>query len=236
MLGDETVLSVLSGELEVGFAVERRNLRATLKIPVGVWGLVLLVHGGGSGRFNPRNRYVADALGRAGIGTLLVDLMTVDEERMDRVMAHLRLDVELLAERVIGAIDWVTEHPSTRGMALGAMAAGPAAAAAVVAAVRRPHALSAVVARGGRPDLARAVLGELTTPTMLVVGERDQPLLTLNQRALASMQTRQALLHVVPEAGHAFEEPGALDEVVRVARTFFERFLGAPELAHAPAH
>jgi pimeloyl-ACP methyl ester carboxylesterase len=208
--------------MEVEIPAERASLAGDLEIPEGAIGLVAFAHGTGSGRFSPRNQQVATALRSRGLGTLLLDLLTPEEEAVDRSTAHLRFDIGLLSGRMISAVDWLIREAKPDGSPLpvGLFGASTGAAAALVAAAERPKAVRAVVSRGGRPDLAADVLPSVRAPTLLIVGGNDPIVLELNQEAMARM-TAEVVLHVVPGATHLFEEPGALEEVARLAGDWF---------------
>jgi putative phosphoribosyl transferase len=208
----------------VRIPVNGSKLEGTLTMVDESQGLVIFAHGSGSSRFSPRNRFVAGVLQRAGFGTLLVDLLSRDEELVDEVTAHLRFDVELLAARVVGATDWAQDHPATRGLRLGYFGASTGAAAALTAATRRPT-VGAIVSRGGRPDLAAEALPSVRAPTLLIVGARDSGVIELNQQALEQLSIPQKQLLLIPQATHLFEEPGALNEVARLAAEWFELYL-----------
>jgi putative phosphoribosyl transferase len=216
-------------EPEVEIDAAGARLTGTLRVPAGAAGIVLFAHGSGSGRHSPRNVFVADVLHRAGVGTLLFDLLTGREEVADRVDAHLRFDIELLAERVVGALDWLRSRPEGQGRRLGLFGASTGAAAALVAAARRPNEVAAVVSRGGRPDLAGSSLGEVRAPTLLIVGSLDQAVLSLNRAALRELRAPSELV-TVEGATHLFEEPGTLAEVAHLAAAFFRE-----HLSHAPS-
>jgi putative phosphoribosyl transferase len=197
---------------------------AFLGLPKKAAGLVLFVHGSGSGRHSPRNRFVADALNAGNIGTLLFDLLTPREEALDRITGHLRFDIGLLARRVIAATQWALEEESLQGLPLGYFGASTGAAAALVGAASMPSDISAIVSRGGRPDLAQGYLRGVRAPTLLIVGGADSVVLELNRKA-AAMMTAQRELWIVPGATHLFEEPGALEEVAALSRAWFQRHL-----------
>ncbi len=199
-------------------------LDGDLAVPDGATGIVLFAHGSGSSRRSPRNRYVAGELRRAGLATLLMDLLTPQEEAVDLRTSHLRFDIGLLAERLVGAIDWLEQQPATRDLRVGLFGASTGAGAALVAAAARPEMVDAVVSRGGRPDLAGPALTIVQAPTLLLVGGNDLPVLTLNQEALEQIPAEKRL-EVVPGASHLFEEPGALEEVARLAGDWFTRYL-----------
>jgi putative phosphoribosyl transferase len=187
-------------------------------------GMVLFAHGSGSSRHSPRNRAVADGLNLAGFGTLLLDLLTADEAGVDARTAELRFDIGLLTRRLIGAIDWLADQPSTAGLPLGVFGASTGAAGALGAAAERPERVGAVVSRGGRPDLADGALESVRAPVLLVVGGNDPQVLELNESAARRLAAPHEL-HVVLGAGHLFEEPGALDEVTALAASWLRRQL-----------
>jgi dienelactone hydrolase len=200
------------------------TLEGNLNVPDGAEGMVLFAHGSGSSRHSPRNRRVAQVLQEAGLATLLMDLLTEREETIDRRTGHLRFDVDLLAERLVGATDWLTAHPETQHLKIGYFGASTGAGAALMAAAERPKTVGAIVARGGRPDLAGRSLFRVRTPTLFIVGGDDPLVIELNQEALKYLNAEKKL-EVIPGATHLFEEPGALDEVARLAREWFERYL-----------
>ena len=202
------------------------RLEADLSLPEGAHGLVLFAHGSGSSRLSPRNRQVAARLNAAGLGTLLADLLTRDEEAVDLQTRALRFDIGLLAERLIGAIDWLQANETTARLSLNLFGASTGAAAALVAASRRAVAVRSVVSRGGRPDLAAEALAEVVAPTLLIVGRQDTEVITLNRRAMALLASEKELV-IIPGASHLFEEPGALDTVATLARDWFLRHLPA---------
>jgi pimeloyl-ACP methyl ester carboxylesterase len=195
-------------------------LNGDLNIPEHAKGIIVFVHGSGSSRFSTRNRAVADVLIQAHLGTLLLDLLTEPEERTDAVTAGFRFDIPLLAERITGVIDWVSTSTSTSSLPLGLFGASTGAAAALIAAAQRPQLVRAVVSRGGRPDLAEAALEGVTAPTLLIVGERDEPVVELNRQAFSRLSGEHGL-QIIPGATHLFEEPGALNDVARLATTWF---------------
>jgi putative phosphoribosyl transferase len=213
-------------EREVRLRAGTAELVGDLVVPAGAAGVVLFAHGSGSSRHSPRNRLVAGALRRAGLATLLLDLLTPAEEERDRVSAELRFDVALLAERLIAATDLLLAEPATAGLPLGLFGASTGAGAALIAAAERPETVAAVVSRGGRPDLAGDHLGRVRAPTLLIVGGRDQLVLELNRQAQARLAA-PSRLEVVPGATHLFEEPGALEQVARLAAAWFTEHLRA---------
>ncbi len=200
-------------------------LEGDFGIPGAARGVVLFAHGSGSSRHSPRNRYVAQVLSQAGLATLLFDLLTIDEESVDMRTAQLRFDIELLAQRLLRATDWVTQQPEVQGIKIGYFGASTGAAAALVAAAEAPHHLGAVVSRGGRPDLAGSALPRVQAPTLLIVGGEDAQVIDLNRQAMERLRCNKRL-EIVPGATHLFEEPGALEEVARLARAWFEVHLG----------
>jgi putative phosphoribosyl transferase len=194
--------------------------------------VVVFAHGSGSSRHSPRNRRVAETLRRFGLGTLLIDLLTPPEELEDATTGHLRFNIPLLAGRLVSATDWLVEHLKSRDLAIGYFGASTGAAAALVAATLRSGVVRAVVSRGGRPDLAADVLHQVRTPTLLIVGGDDQPVIRLNQEAL-KMLAGEKELAIVPGASHLFSEPGALDEVSELAAAWFVRYLTAAASARS---
>jgi putative phosphoribosyl transferase len=199
-------------------------LEGDLAIPEDARGIVAFAHGSGSSRHSSRNRFVAESLQSARLATLLFDLLTPEEESVDLRTAHLRFDMELLANRLIGAINWLDGRQDTQGLPIGLFGASTGGGAALMAAARHPENVDAVVSRGGRPDLAAEDLPRVRAATLLIVGARDEPVIELNELAQGRM-TATVELVIVPGATHLFEEPGALDEVARLARQWFERHL-----------
>ncbi|MCC6177996.1 MAG: dienelactone hydrolase family protein [Chloroflexi bacterium] len=215
--------SYLDGR-EVTIPVGEIALEGTLAIPREPIGIVLFAHGSGSSRHSIRNQHVARILYDDGLATLLFDLLTVDEEAVDRFTGHLRFDIGLLATRLVGATDWLASDADTRDLAIGYFGASTGGGAALLAAVRRPEVVQAVVSRGGRPDLALPSLGRVRAPTLLIVGGNDEPVIEMNRQALAALHC-ETRLEIVPGATHLFEEPGALDVVARLASDWFRRHL-----------
>ena len=207
-------------------------LTGDLTIPANARGLVIFAHGSGSSRRSPRNRLVAEWLHDAGLGTLLFDLLTPEEEAVDATTAEHRFNIELLASRLAAVTDWVAVHSDARELHLGYFGASTGAAAALVAATLRPQLVRAVVSRGGRPDLAGAALGRVMAPTLLIVGSRDTEVVELNQVARHELtHSPVSLLQLVPGATHLFEEPGTLELVGDLACNWFEHFLGGPGMS-----
>jgi len=209
-------------------------LEADLAIPPNARGLVVFAHGSGSGRHSPRNRYVASVLQDAGLGTLLLDLLTPREEAADRQTGVFRFDIRLLASRLLDSLDDCRRDARLRELPVGFFGASTGAAAALLAAAARPDGLRAVVSRGGRPDLAGGALPRVFVPTLLVVGGNDAEVLALNREALSRIAATQKQLRIVPRASHLFPEPGALEEVSRLAAEWFHMHLvGEHPAAHA---
>ena len=211
-------------ERQVRVSAQGVMLEGNLAMPVRPKGIVVFAHGSGSSRHSPRNRHVAGVLQEAGLATLLIDLLTVEEEAVDTYTAHLRFDIGLLAARLAGATDWVKKAEQTAGLDIGYFGASTGAAAALVAAAGRPE-VKAIVSRGGRPDLAAGSLAQVKAPTLLIVGGDDVPVIGMNREAMKKMKAECKLV-IVPGATHLFEEPGKLDEVARLARDWFLRHLG----------
>ena len=212
---------------EISIPVENTTLKGTLAIPAGATHIVLFAHGSGSSRHSPRNRFVAQVLQSQGMATLLFDLLTRKEETVDDVTAELRFDIPFLAERLIGATRWVQKFPATKDMKVGYFGASTGAAAALVAAAKLPDLIAAVVSRGGRPDLAHHALADVKAPTLLIVGGNDEPVIGMNGFALDKLGCAEKKLLIIPGATHLFEEPGTLEEVARVAATWFALHFGS---------
>jgi putative phosphoribosyl transferase len=202
------------------------TLHGNLLIPERARGLVAFAHGSGSSRHSPRNRYVAEALRRAGLATLLFDLLTLDEEAEDPITGKQRFDIDLLARRLVGATDWLQSQEKARRLRLGYFGASTGAAAALVAAAEKADIIGAVVSRGGRPDLAAPVLDRVKAPTLLIVGGNDFPVIEMNRQALVRLKVAKELA-IVPGATHLFEEPGALERVAGLAGDWFNKYLAA---------
>jgi pimeloyl-ACP methyl ester carboxylesterase len=200
------------------------TLDADVEVPESAQGVVLFAHGSGSSRHSPRNRYVAGELHKADLATVLVDLLTVQEDRIDARTGEFRFDIGLLSVRLAALTDWVTSDERTAGLGVGLFGASTGAAAALTAAAMRPKSVQAVVSRGGRPDLAGEFLRLVHAPTLLIVGELDDEVIALNRKAMA-MLSAQTQLMTVPGATHLFEEPGALEHVAGLAREWFVRHL-----------
>jgi dienelactone hydrolase len=208
-------------------AVNVRSVRVEgyLSVPSQATGVVLFAHGSGSSRHSPRNRYVADVLNEGSLATLLIDLLDNDEQEVDLQTSQLRFDISFLADRLVAITQWLREQPQVAGLKIGHFGASTGAGAALVAAAELPRLIHAVVSRGGRPDLAGDALERVDAPTLAIVGGNDPVVLELNRQALARMNCVKAL-HVIPGAGHLFEEAGALEEVAKLARAWFVEELG----------
>jgi putative phosphoribosyl transferase len=206
-------------------SIDPVSLEGDLALPPGARGIVLFAHGSGSSRKSPRNRFVAQRLWDAGLATLLFDLLTEEEEAVDRRTARLRFDIELLTERLVGATDWILQQAEVADLPLGYFGASTGGGAALAAAAHRPTHVAAVVSRGGRPDLAGDALPAVRAPTLLIVGGDDGSVVTLNERALPRLGASVKELSIVPGAAHLFEEPGKLEEVARLAANWFGRHL-----------
>jgi len=217
-----------SDEEEVGklvhVAADSATVEGNLSVPEGAGGIVLFAHGTGSSRHSSRNNFVAQELRDGGLATLLIDLLTPEEKEIDRRTRRIRFDIDRLAERVVGAMDWLAGQSETEGLHIGLFGSSTGAAAALIAATKRPDLTGAVVSRGGRVDMAEPILEEVGAPTLFIVGGKDLQVLDLNRQALAQLETEKQL-EVIPGAGHLFEEPGALDEVARLAREWFQAYL-----------
>lgn len=200
------------------------KLEGDLRIPEGAKGIVLFVHGSGSSRHSPRNKFVAKVLNQANLATLLFDLLTAEEERIDLLTGQLRFDISFLAKRVLDATKWLSDSPDTCDLEIGYFGASTGAAAALLAASRLPTLVGAVVSRGGRPDLAGDSLAHVVAPTLLIVGERDGTVLQLNREAFEQL-SKEKELAIVPAASHLFEEAGALEMVADLGSEWFTKYL-----------
>jgi dienelactone hydrolase len=211
--------------VEASITAGKAQLEGELTIPTDLRGVVLFAHGSGSSRHSPRNQRVAGVLQQAGIATLLLDLLTREEESVDLETAELRFNIDFLAARLRHATDWVLNQPELENLKLGYFGASTGAAAALVAAAKAPGRVAAIVSRGGRPDLAGTALDHVQVPTLLIVGGADHVVLKLNRQALFQLRCEKRL-EVVDDATHLFEEPGALEQVSHLARQWFEAHLG----------
>jgi putative phosphoribosyl transferase len=215
---------MIHGKADMKIPVGEVVVEGTLTLPPSAKSVVLFAHGSGSGRFSPRNQYVAKEFNKAQIGTLLFDLLTQEEEEQDVVTAEYRFDIPLLAERLIGATEWLRNDPKTKKLAFGYFGASTGAAAALIASAKLPTEVSVVVSRGGRPDLAGDFLLRVTVPTLLLVGGLDTEVIELNREAMDKMKNEKKLV-IITGATHLFEEPGTLEEVAKIATEWFLRHL-----------
>ena len=210
---------------------DKIRLEGELKLPKGATGVVLFAHGSGSSRHSLRNQYVARVIREAGVGTLLFDLLTKQEEAIDAYTGELRFDIEFLAKRLVDATNWITTQPATQHLRIGYFGASTGAAAALIAAVELPNIVAAVVSRGGRPDLAAEALPKVKAPTLLIVGGNDDVVVGLNEKALGKISCEKEL-KIVPGATHLFEEPGTLEQVAHLASAWFKKKLQPRASAH----
>lgn len=202
-------------------------LQATMFLPQDAWGIIIFAHGMGSNRNSPRNRFIAQILQEAKLGSLLLDLLTRDETTVDELAGHYRFDTGLLANRIAGSIDWLLHKPETRELHVGLFGAYTGAAAALTAATLRPTRVEAVVSRGGRPDLATAALFGVTQPTLFIVGGEDTAILAVNRQTINQLAGKRRL-EIVEGATHLFEEPGGLEQVARLTKGWFEEHMKRP--------
>ncbi|VVC05310.1 Serine aminopeptidase, S33 [uncultured archaeon] len=210
---------------DVQISIGSVKLEGNIFIPKNARGIVLFAHGSGSSRHSPRNKYVAEVLNKAGLATLLIDLLTQEEEKIDDNTTHLRFDIDFLAQRLIGATDWLLENNETKSLNIGYFGASTGAAAALVAASDHSSVVKAIVSRGGRPDLAGPVLHKVQSPTLLIVGGNDYAVMDMNQEAFDKLKTEKKMV-IVPGATHLFEERGTVEVVARLAADWFSTHLG----------
>jgi putative phosphoribosyl transferase len=215
---------ILNRECEVEMSVYDVVLSGDLCIPDKAEGIVVFAHGTGSNRYSPRNQFVAEVLRQANLATLLFGLLSVDEEAVDLVTGRPRFDIPLLGRRLIAVTDWLQLHKQANSLKIGYFGASTGAAAALTAAAKRPELVGAVVSRGGRPDLAMPVLGKVKAPTLLIVGGNDFQVIDMNRTALEKLNSEKKLV-IIPGATHLFEEPGALEQVSKIARDWFSKYL-----------
>jgi len=209
----------------VKISVDKVMLEGNLVVPKDAEGVVLFAHGSGSSRFSPRNRYVANVLNHAKLATLLMDLLTKEEEEIDIRTRHLRFDIEMLTNRLIGATEWLKKNVGTKNLPIGYFGSSTGAAAALIAAAKLPDDVRAVISRGGRPDLAMQHLSRVKAPTLLIVGGNDRTVIEINKEAMEYLHTEKRL-EIVSGASHLFEEPGTLEEVAKLAADWFMHHLG----------
>ena len=207
-------------EEDVTISIGRAIIEGYLMIPQGAKGIVIFAHGSGSGRFSPRNQYVAKVLNGVGIGTLLIDLLTRKEEEIDATTGKFRFDIGLLAQRLEDTTEWLKKNPATRSLALGYFGASTGAAAALIAATMYPKDIRTVVSRGGRPDLAMQHLQKVKVPTLFIVGGKDTVVIELNKKAMEQVPAEKKL-EIIPDATHLFEEPGKLEKVAKISADWF---------------
>jgi len=215
---------LIHNQTEMKIPIGNVVVEGTLTLVPGAKGVVLFAHGSGSSRFSPRNRYVAKEFNKANFGTLLFDLLTKEEEEEDIITAEYRFNIALLAERLIGATEWLGHDPKTKKLSFGYFGASTGAAAALIAAAKLPNEIAAVVSRGGRPDLAGDYLSGVAAPTLLIVGGLDTEVIELNREAMDQMTAEKKLI-IVPGATHLFEEPGTLEQVAKLSTEWFLRYL-----------
>ena len=213
-----------SARMAVAVPIDGQALSGDLGMPPDPHGIVLFAHGSGSSRHSPRNQFVARTLERRKLATLLIDLLTPEEEVVDDRTAEYRFDIPMLAGRLVTIVDWLRRRKDTSSLPIGLFGASTGGGAALIAAADRPEEIAAVVSRGGRPDLAGAALPKVTTPTLLIVGGFDGPVIQMNRDAMKQMRA-EVKLEIVPGATHLFEEPGTLERVAELAGTWFERHL-----------
>ncbi len=204
--------------------VDRGTIEGNLRVPHNAKGIVLFAHGSGSSRFSPRNQYVAKVLNSAKIGTLLIDLLTKEEEEIDDATGEFRFDIGLLSRRLEAATKWLKKNAATKSLPVGYFGASTGAAAALIAATKFPEAVKTIVSRGGRPDLALDYLQKVKAPTLFIVGGKDTVVIDLNRKALAQISAEKKL-EIVPGATHLFEEPGKLEEVAKLSVEWFSTHL-----------
>lgn len=213
-------------EYRVLIPVGSVELEGDLTIPAAAQGIVLFAHGSGSSRHSPRNRYVAEVLQQEGLATLLLDLLTADEEEIDLRTRHLRFDISLLSERLVSATDWLCRSPVTRQLNIGYFGASTGSAAALLAATKRPDVVKAIVSRGGRPDLIGPDLNQVQAAILLIVGGNDFPVIAMNEDAFSLLgHTLAKRLEIIPKATHLFGEVGALEQVAALASEWFKQYL-----------
>jgi putative phosphoribosyl transferase len=215
---------MIHNKIDMKIPVGKVVIEGTLTLPPAAKGVVLFAHGSGSSRFSIRNQYVAKEFNKAAIGTLLFDLLTQEEEETDIVTAEYRFNIPLLADRLIGATEWLKNDPKTKRLSFGYFGASTGAAAALIAAAKLPSEISAVISRGGRPDLAGKYLSAVKAPTLLIVGGLDTEVIELNRQAMNQIKVEKKIV-IIPGATHLFEEQGTLEEVAKVSIVWFLKYL-----------
>lgn len=208
----------------VNINIDSDTIEGDLSVPSDAQGIILFAHGAGSSRNSSRNNFVADELRNAGLATLLIDLLTPEEKEIDKRTREIRFDIDRLAKRVTGTVDWLEENEITKGLRIGVFGSSTGAAGALIAAAKRPDAVETVVSRGGRVDMAEGFLGDVSVPVLCIVGGRDIQVLSMNRQAIEKMDT-DTELKVIEGAGHLFEEPGALEHVAKLTVDWFSRYL-----------
>jgi putative phosphoribosyl transferase len=231
MTQDKQISTIQDVDLQI--PANSIQLEGELKVPSFASGIVLFAHGSGSSRHSPRNQYVASVIRNAGVGTLLFDLLTREEEAIDIQTRHLRFDIDLLARRLVDTTNWIKQEPTLRHLRVGYFGSSTGGGAALVAAAMVGEEIGAVVSRGGRPDLAGEALQRVKSPTLLIVGGFDEQVIELNEQAYAQLRCQKEL-KIVPGATHLFEEPGTLEQVAHLAAQWFQKHLqprsvGAPK-------
>lgn len=211
-------------EREISLEMNSIKLKGSLVVPDRAKGIVIFAHGSGSSRFSLRNRHVAQLLQELRLATLLIDLLTTAEEKIDRHTKQFRFNIGLLAERLVDSTKWLQQNPSTKNLKIGYFGASTGSTAALIAAADFPEAVGAIVSRGGRPDLAGSAVTRVKAPTLLIVGEKDFLVKEINRQAFDRLSAEKEMV-IIPEATHLFVEPGAFDEVGKSAGEWFSRFL-----------
>ena len=209
---------------EIEITVDKVVLKGNLSIPKNAKAIILFAHGSGSSRFSPRNQCVAQVLRKAGLATLLMDLLTKEEELIDEQTGELRFNIEFLADRLIGAAKWLKKNSKTKNLAVGYFGSSTGAGAALIAAAKYPADIKTIVSRGGRPDLAMPYLKKVKASVLLIVGGNDTPVIGMNEEAMKQLSVEKKL-EIVPGATHLFEEPGKLEEVAQLAADWFTKHM-----------
>ncbi|MEB3218500.1 MAG: hypothetical protein VKN72_20005 [Nostocales cyanobacterium 94392] len=230
------VLSNIQEQI-ASIAIGAVKLQAELVVPLEARSIIIFAHGNGVGRYSTRNRYLAHVLRQtAGVGTVLVDLLTREEESIDLRSKHCSSNVLFLAKRLVGVTDWLLKNPSTSNFKIGYFGDGTGGGAALIAAAERPMSVGAIVSRSGETCLTSNVLNYVQAPTLLIVGENDLPLIAMNQDAFTHIQASKKQLEIIPGAAQQFNEPGALDEVARLANSWFSYYLSLPQQQELDVH